>query len=539
MMFAPVYFQPAVYAQPNFRYAPRVLIAATQVLVHLFARPNYGSYYFGDYYGNQYAGAGYYPWFAAANVNRGAGWYDPFYVYQRTHYGRTNPNWLDDYRRSYTYFASNQDARPRHTYAEQRRFAERNNLRDIDFSKVGLQQANPIQTTILGVALNDAVSNQSLAKQIRKVDERQRESWQKRSQEIKQFAKQQRLDVETRSAGSVALDGAAGRGPGSRPDPNARPDAQRRASVEPHAAPSLQLPEVTPEVAAAAKPAGGEAPPATEATPNPNADRPQAGVGRAPGRGANGNIGDSRGPDASRIGGRPPLPGEPRRPSSNLVPRDSTTTPIPGAGDGGTSRPVEMPRVTDNPSIRPPEAGSPNVPRGTPMPSDRAQRGNRGGSREPGEQRQDLLRNPAGMVPPGQVPGAAVPPGPGSDSRARVNVPSGSIPNAVNPAELPPGLRKQMERGQADPQGDRSPPTGTRPPALNSPPQSNPSTGGFPPGQQRKRDGRPPQAGPKSESDRGPPPRAAAPSDNAPSPSGARPDKKKEKDKEEKEKKKK
>lgn len=540
MMFAPVYFQPAVYAQPNFRYAPRVLIAATQVLVHLFARPNYGSYYFGDYYGNQYAGAGYYPWFAAANVNRGAGWYDPFYVYQRTHYGRTNPNWLDDYRRSYAYFTSNQGARPRHTYAEQRRYAEQYNLRDIDFSRVDLQGANPIQTTILGVALSDAVSNQSLAKQIRKIDERQRESWQKRSQEIKQFAKQQRLDVEARGVGNVALDGAGRRSSEGRPGSNSRPEAGRRASVEPQAAPALQLPEVTPEVAAAAKPAGGEAPPPTDAAPMPNEERPQAGTGRAPGRGPNTNIGDGRGPDPSRVGGRPPRPGDPERPNRTLPPPDATTTPVPGTGETGTSRPVEMPRVTDPPGIRPPEATSPNVPRGAPVPSDRSQRGNRSGSREPGDPRQDLPRNPAGMVPPGQVPGAAVPPGPGSGSRARVNAPGGSIPNAVNPAELPPGLRKQMERPGANPSAtDRSPPAGVRPPSLNVPPQSNPSTGGLPPGQQRKREGRPPQAGPKSEPDRGPPPRAAAPSDSPPSPSGAQPDEKKEKEKEEKEKKKK
>ena len=61
VLFAPVYFDAGVYARRGFSYSPTTVIDLGVFANHLFLRPQYQHYYFGDYYAANYRGAGFYP----------------------------------------------------------------------------------------------------------------------------------------------------------------------------------------------------------------------------------------------------------------------------------------------------------------------------------------------------------------------------------------------------------------------------------------------------------------------------------------------
>ena len=68
VLFAPVYFNRGVYTRRGFSYSPTTVIDLAAFTNHLFLRPRYQHYYFGDYYAPNYRSAGFYPWFS---VNTG------------------------------------------------------------------------------------------------------------------------------------------------------------------------------------------------------------------------------------------------------------------------------------------------------------------------------------------------------------------------------------------------------------------------------------------------------------------------------------
>ena len=80
VLFAPVYFNAGVYAQPGFSYSPTTVIDLGVFANHLFLRPQYQHYYFGDYYAANYQAAGFYP---SYSYNSGRYGYDPIYAHER------------------------------------------------------------------------------------------------------------------------------------------------------------------------------------------------------------------------------------------------------------------------------------------------------------------------------------------------------------------------------------------------------------------------------------------------------------------------
>ena len=58
VVFAPVYFHGGLRTQRGFSYSPSTVINPGVFVSHLFLRPRYGHYYFGDYYGSNYSQAG-------------------------------------------------------------------------------------------------------------------------------------------------------------------------------------------------------------------------------------------------------------------------------------------------------------------------------------------------------------------------------------------------------------------------------------------------------------------------------------------------
>ncbi|MCE9563798.1 MAG: hypothetical protein K8U57_17285 [Planctomycetes bacterium] len=101
VLYAPMYFPPAVYARPAFVYTPAYVVSEPAMVGALFVRRGYGSYYFGDYFAPRYNTAGFTAWCGTVGANGGFAigfgvgrtWgYDPLWSYYSFNH-RQNPAW--------------------------------------------------------------------------------------------------------------------------------------------------------------------------------------------------------------------------------------------------------------------------------------------------------------------------------------------------------------------------------------------------------------------------------------------------------------
>lgn len=154
-LFTPVYFRQVAFQRPFF-YQPRFIVNISIIQTHLFCRPRYGHYYFGDYYAERYGGFGIQPWFNFATGSRIA--YDPLIAYNRWNYSRGNANWLVDVRQRYDYFARTPGVRPPRTYLEQTQIVSAGrgaNVAQIQNSII----AAPLSQVINNTTINNTVVN--------------------------------------------------------------------------------------------------------------------------------------------------------------------------------------------------------------------------------------------------------------------------------------------------------------------------------------------------------------------------------------------
>lgn len=114
-VFAPVYFQPGIYVRHGF-YSPRIVIGFDVFSEHLFIRPRYCHYYFGDYYGATYVSSGFYASFSFQSGRHG---YDPIFAHERWRH-RSDRNWEHRVEVAYQNRRDHVEARPPRTWAEER-----------------------------------------------------------------------------------------------------------------------------------------------------------------------------------------------------------------------------------------------------------------------------------------------------------------------------------------------------------------------------------------------------------------------------------
>ena len=128
VVFAPVRFNREYYNRPNYAYTPLVVIALNVFVDHLFVRPRYGHYYFGDYYAPRYQTDGFYASFSYRSTQGG---YDPLYAQARWRH-RDDRDWERTRRDDFDYYRSHEDARPARTWAAMQTQPEskRENKRD-------------------------------------------------------------------------------------------------------------------------------------------------------------------------------------------------------------------------------------------------------------------------------------------------------------------------------------------------------------------------------------------------------------------------
>jgi hypothetical protein len=118
-IFAPVYFQRPVYAQAGWFYRPSIVIPTGNLFIHLWMQPRYGSYFFGNYFGPQYANRGFVAWSSLPSQRHGY-YYDPFYSYAHVHYRQQGIDYLGRVQGWHNYYADHPEHRIPPTFREQR-----------------------------------------------------------------------------------------------------------------------------------------------------------------------------------------------------------------------------------------------------------------------------------------------------------------------------------------------------------------------------------------------------------------------------------
>ena len=113
-VFAPVRFQREYYSRPDYYYTPSTVISLAVFTNHLFVRPSYGHYYYGDYYEPRYQQNGFFASFSYSSSRHG---YDPIYSYDRWEH-RDDRDWERGRRDYYEYRRENRDARPPRSWSE-------------------------------------------------------------------------------------------------------------------------------------------------------------------------------------------------------------------------------------------------------------------------------------------------------------------------------------------------------------------------------------------------------------------------------------
>lgn len=115
ILFAPIYFSSGIYSRPGYSYSPVTVINPAVFASHLFLRPSYGHYYFGDYYGANYASIGFSPWFSFYSSRTG---YDPFYAHQHWNH-RNDRQWDSRVAADFAHRRDHEEARPPRTWTAQ------------------------------------------------------------------------------------------------------------------------------------------------------------------------------------------------------------------------------------------------------------------------------------------------------------------------------------------------------------------------------------------------------------------------------------
>jgi hypothetical protein len=347
VLFAPVYFNADVYSRSGFRYSPSTVISVSVFANHLFSRPRYHHYYFGDYYGASYQTSGYY---SSYSIHRQRHGYDPIYAHQRWQH-RQDRDWERGIESQFQHRRDHEDARPPRTWEAQRALAR--------------SEAESREASLLVAApLEELARSPDGPVRFRPVDKQARQTYAERGKEVRRF-REERQQLEARTAD------AADDRPGRAPEPR-----RGRLTRSPIVAPSVdelgkdqappkidRAPDVDPKVEPRPRRVTGKAEtPNTEARPTrpdvqPRPERPS--VQPRPER-----------PSVQPRPERPKTEVQPERPNVQPKPDRPKAEPRPDAPKA-QPRP-ERPRVEDRPQ-RPKAEARPERPKAEARPERRPQ----------------------------------------------------------------------------------------------------------------------------------------------------------------------
>lgn len=181
VLFAPVYFKAGVYKRSGFSYSPATVIDLGVFSKHLFLRPRYSHYYFGDYYARNYRDAGFYAAFSFNSDRRG---YDPIHAHERWQH-RQDPEWGRRLEVEFRNRRDHEDARPPRTLAAQRELVSRS-VQPYD------------KTRVVVMSLDQLAKRKDTSRQFRPLVREERQTVTQRGKEIQRFREdRRRLEVGT------------------------------------------------------------------------------------------------------------------------------------------------------------------------------------------------------------------------------------------------------------------------------------------------------------------------------------------------------
>lgn len=217
VLFAPICFRRPPLHWHAFRWCPAIVIQPPILGFHLFIRPNYGHYYFGDYYAVSYEGLGFRPWFHY-HGHRG---FDPLFNYYRwyNHHRMHDRDWERNIHGWFTYYRHNEHQRPPHTLLAQHQLIEKAKTRP-DFQQ--LQIGKPIK---------DLAGRPDSFVKLAAISDDQRNKIRDASRQLGDF-KKQRLELESLHRIKPG-DAKLGLQPGLKPDTKivGKPDLPERLGV--------------------------------------------------------------------------------------------------------------------------------------------------------------------------------------------------------------------------------------------------------------------------------------------------------------------
>lgn len=172
-LFAPVYFSGLnTWRLRNPYYTPGIVIGLSNLTLHLFVRPTYGHYYFGDYYGARYAGFGFQPWYRWNSYR----YYDPLLVFY-SHYHRRHSgiNYVNRLASWHHYYDGHADHRPRRTFRAERDFASHHHN-------------DPLaQQAVLTRSFDDQVRSDEFQRHFRHIDAAERDDQTRSSRHVREL----------------------------------------------------------------------------------------------------------------------------------------------------------------------------------------------------------------------------------------------------------------------------------------------------------------------------------------------------------------
>ena len=189
VLYAPVYFSSDIYSRRDYVYSPTAIINPAVFTNHLFLRPSYGHYYFGDYYGDSYTTRGYSPWFSFYANRQG---YDPFYAQQRWQ-NRQNATWEKTIRTNYANHRDQEFLRPPRTWAEQQQ-------RQLN------AKLAPHSGQNIAESYNDFVKNKENSYRFQPIEKPERQLYLERERAVRQLS-EQRLKSEEEAAKRIKQSG--------------------------------------------------------------------------------------------------------------------------------------------------------------------------------------------------------------------------------------------------------------------------------------------------------------------------------------------
>lgn len=181
VLYAPVHFDAEVYARHEFSYSPVTVINTSVFSDHLFVRPQYDHYYFGDYYAASYRDSGFYASFSYQSGRQG---YDPIYAHERWQH-RQDPEWDRHVQADFEQRRDHEDARPRRTLAAQ-----------VSFGNTDARRAD--RTLTLAASLEQVSHAKDGGVRLRTVEKDERQQVAQRGKEVQRFREErQRSEIDS------------------------------------------------------------------------------------------------------------------------------------------------------------------------------------------------------------------------------------------------------------------------------------------------------------------------------------------------------